>query len=120
MGLKPAAHHRLLKALQEMAEGKIDRLAPGSAKSTFASILSPPWYVGHAPGDRLARSRNILAPSLGLVEVRSAAAVAAWSCDHPHHDAMARGRLGQPAAGRGGPDTWVGLWVRSRKYLKAK
>ena len=48
-------------------------LPPGSAKSTFASILFPPWYLGHAPGDRLARSRNILAPSLGLVEVRDLA-----------------------------------------------
>ena len=39
MGLKPAAHHKLLiQALQEMAEGKIDRLAP------FSQIKPSPRY----------------------------------------------------------------------------
>jgi len=37
---------------------------------------------------------------------RSAAAVAAWSCNHPHHDAMARGRPRRPIAGRGGARLW--------------
>ena len=35
MGLKPAAHHRLLKALQEMAEGKIDRFAARLSQSNL-------------------------------------------------------------------------------------
>src|SRR6516165_3529194 len=73
MGLQPAAHHRLLiQALQETAEGKVDRFAARLSQIN-PSILIPPWYLGHAPGDRLARSRNILAPSLGLVEVRDLA-----------------------------------------------
>ena len=38
-------------------------LPAGSAKSTFVSILFPPWYLGHAPGSRLARARNVLAAS---------------------------------------------------------
>jgi len=35
----------------------------GSAKSTSASILFSPRYLSHAPGSRLARSRNILVAS---------------------------------------------------------
>ena len=31
----------------------------GSAKSTSASILFSPRYLSHAPGDRLARARNV-------------------------------------------------------------
>ena len=38
-------------------------MPPGSAKSTSTSILFSPWYLSHAPGDRLARSRNILTAS---------------------------------------------------------
>jgi predicted phage terminase large subunit-like protein len=50
LGLKPAAHHRLLIAkLQAVAEGKIKRLMvlmpPGSAKSTYASKLFPAWLL---------------------------------------------------------------------------
>jgi hypothetical protein len=54
IGLKSAAHDRLLiRAVQETTEGKIDR---------FAARLSQ-IVIGDAPGDRLARSRNILAAS---------------------------------------------------------
>jgi len=38
-------------------------MPPGSAKSTSASILFSPRYLSHAPGDRLARARNVLAAS---------------------------------------------------------
>ena len=38
-------------------------MPPGSAKSTSASILFSPRYLSHAPGDRLARTRNVLAGS---------------------------------------------------------
>lgn len=49
-GQKPAAHHRLIiKELQAIADGENDRLLlflpPGSAKSTYASILFPAWYL---------------------------------------------------------------------------
>src|SRR6516162_2848894 len=52
LGLRPAKHHRvLIQALQEVAEGKIDRLMvfmpPGSAKSTYTSILFVPWFLAY-------------------------------------------------------------------------
>jgi len=51
----PAAHHRLLiEKLEAVESGKIARLMvfmpPGSAKSTYASILFPPWFLGRNPG----------------------------------------------------------------------
>jgi predicted phage terminase large subunit-like protein len=51
---KPAAHHRLLlEHLEAVEAGVITRLMifmpPGSAKSTYASILFPPWFLGRNP-----------------------------------------------------------------------
>jgi predicted phage terminase large subunit-like protein len=48
---KPAAHHLLLlNRLEAVERGEITRLMifmpPGSAKSTYASILFPPWFLG--------------------------------------------------------------------------
>jgi predicted phage terminase large subunit-like protein len=49
----PAAHHRLIiKKLEQISSGKIDRLAifapPGSAKSTYATVLFPAfWFIQH-------------------------------------------------------------------------
>jgi predicted phage terminase large subunit-like protein len=53
-GFEPAAHHRLLiSKLEAVARGEIDRLAvfmpPGSAKSTYASVLFPPWFLAQNP-----------------------------------------------------------------------
>jgi hypothetical protein len=50
----PAAHHRLLiSKLEAVERGEIPRLMifmpPGSAKSTYASILFPPWFMGRNP-----------------------------------------------------------------------
>src|SRR5215471_11587847 len=61
-GFEPAAHHRLLiDGLERVARGEIKRLAvfmpPGSAKSTYASILFPPYLMARQP------SRSILAVS---------------------------------------------------------
>lgn len=53
--VEPAEHHDLMmQALQAVAEGKIKRLMilmpPGSAKSTYASVVFPTWYMGkYAP-----------------------------------------------------------------------
>ena len=52
--IRPAVHHKLLIAkLEAVARGKIKRLMiflpPGAAKSTYASILFPPWYMGRHP-----------------------------------------------------------------------
>lgn len=53
-GYEPAKHHKLiLDKLVAVTRGEIDRLAifmpPGSAKSTYASILFPAWYFVHHP-----------------------------------------------------------------------
>src|SRR5687768_1813573 len=53
-GFEPARHHRLLiEKLEAVTRGDIDRLAifmpPGAAKSTYASILFAPWYLGNYP-----------------------------------------------------------------------
>jgi predicted phage terminase large subunit-like protein len=49
-GLVPAAHHELLIGrLQDVAERRCDRLMvlmpPGSAKSTYGSVLFPAWFM---------------------------------------------------------------------------
>ncbi len=54
LGLRPAAHHiALLSALGDVAAGRCDRLMvlmpPGSAKSTYASVLFPPWWLSRHP-----------------------------------------------------------------------
>jgi predicted phage terminase large subunit-like protein len=53
-GFKPAAHHRLLIAhLERLLRGEIKRLAvfmpPGSAKSTYGSILFPSYILANNP-----------------------------------------------------------------------
>jgi predicted phage terminase large subunit-like protein len=53
-GQTPAAHHRLLLTeLDNLAKGRIDRLMvlmpPGSAKSTYTSILFPAWWFTQFP-----------------------------------------------------------------------
>jgi predicted phage terminase large subunit-like protein len=54
IGFSPAAHHLLLiDALEALSAGDIERLMifmpPGSAKSTYASILFPPYFLGRHP-----------------------------------------------------------------------
>ena len=61
-GYEPAPHHRLLIArLEAVARGALARLAvfmpPGSAKSTYGSVLFPPWFMAQSSGS------NILASS---------------------------------------------------------
>lgn len=53
-GYVPARHHRLLiEKLEQVSAGTINRLAvfmpPGSAKSTYTSILFPPWLMAQDP-----------------------------------------------------------------------
>lgn len=50
----PAPHHRrLMTELNAVSRGEIDRLMvlmpPGSAKSTFVSVLFPAWYLAQHP-----------------------------------------------------------------------
>ncbi len=54
VGLYPARHHDLLLAhLSAVEHGEIQRLMvlmpPGSAKSTYASMLFPAWYLARHP-----------------------------------------------------------------------
>lgn len=54
LGFRPAAHHALLlDALQKVETGEIPRLMvcmpPGSAKSTYTSVVFPPWFMGRNP-----------------------------------------------------------------------
>src|SRR5689334_11869141 len=54
LGLTPAPHHRrLIAELEAIARGDNDRLLvnmpPGSAKSTYASILFPAWLLAQKP-----------------------------------------------------------------------
>lgn len=57
-GFEPAAHHRLLiSALEDVAAGRTRRLMvlmpPGSAKSTYASVLFPPWWFAQHPASAI-------------------------------------------------------------------
>ena len=62
-GYHPAAHHRLLiSELEKVARGETENLAifmpPGSAKSTYASVLFPPWLLANASWNILAASHT--------------------------------------------------------------
>jgi predicted phage terminase large subunit-like protein len=57
-GQTPAKHHRLLlNELERLSRGEIDRLMvhmpPGSAKSTYSSILLPAWWFTRHPRDSI-------------------------------------------------------------------
>ena len=88
-GFKPAAHHRLLiNRLERVARGEIRRVAvfmpPGSAKSTYASILYPPYVMARRPGSSILavshttelaekwgrRARNLIAEHSATLGVR--------------------------------------------------
>ena len=65
-GLVPAAHHRLMMTeLSAVAAGERDRLMlllpPGSAKSTYASLLFPPWFLARRPGQQVLAVSHTLA-----------------------------------------------------------
>lgn len=54
LGFRPARHHALLlDALERVERGEIERLMvcmpPGSAKSTYTSVVFPSWFLGRNP-----------------------------------------------------------------------
>lgn len=62
--ITPAKHHLIiLETLQRLAEGEIKNLIilapPGSAKSTYASIVFPTWFMGANP------NKNIIMATYG-------------------------------------------------------
>ena len=57
-GQIPAAHHRrLITELEALTTGQTDRLMlllpPGSAKSTYASLVFPPWWFSRHPASSI-------------------------------------------------------------------
>ena len=64
LGFVPATHHRLLIGeLEAVERGEYSRLMvympPGSAKSTYASVIFPAWYLGrHPEGSVIAASHT--------------------------------------------------------------
>lgn len=65
----PARHHELInEALQKVEQGEIKRLMvfmpPGSAKSTYASVVFPSYYMGRNP------HKNIISTSYGSTLAR--------------------------------------------------
>jgi hypothetical protein len=90
-GYEPASHHRLLlDRLERVARGEVKRLAvfmpPGSAKSTYGSILFPPHLMASAPGKSILAASHTteLAEKWGR-KVRNLIAQhgATWACGSP-------------------------------------
>jgi predicted phage terminase large subunit-like protein len=68
-GYRPAAHHlHLVSALEALSDGQYDRLMvlmpPGSAKSTYASVIFPAWWFTQHPRTSVISASH----SLGLAE----------------------------------------------------
>jgi predicted phage terminase large subunit-like protein len=101
-GFEPAAHHRLLiSELEKVARGETPRLAifmpPGSAKSTYTSVLFPAWLLANANWNVLAAShttelaekwgrriRNLVSEhstTLGISLAADSQAAGRWSLD---------------------------------------
>ena len=100
-GFSPARHHKLLiDKLQRVARGDIKKLAfflpPGSAKSTYSSVLFVPWYMASAQGrsviaashttelsERFSRRVRALiqehGPALGIALSEDSQAAGRWS-----------------------------------------
>jgi predicted phage terminase large subunit-like protein len=102
-GYEPAAHHRLLiEKLEALTRGEILRLMicmpPGSAKSSYSSILFPPWFYANNPGAMMIaashttelaekwgrRVRNLIADhcfALGISPSIDSQAAGRWALD---------------------------------------
>ncbi len=99
-GFEPAQHHELIiSKLEAVARGEIRRLAiflpPGAAKSTYSSVLFPPWFLAQRSGasilcascnkrlaDKFGRlSRNLIdehSKTLGYTLAQDSQAVDDW------------------------------------------
>lgn len=119
-GQRPASHHLLLiEQLEALARGSVDRLMvlmpPGSAKSTFVSVLFPAWwYVSHPGTSIIAASHtadlathfgrqvralvNDYAPTLGYGLAAQSRSASRWRTSNGG-DYLATGLLG-PITGR--------------------
>lgn len=82
-----AAHHNLvMRALQDTMETAMGRLMlflpPGSAKSTYASVVFPTWAMGRTPGFR------VILGSYGDELARKHGRKARQICRSPHFGAV--------------------------------
>ena len=134
-GQEPALHHRLLiEKLQAVADGRIDRLMvlmpPGSAKSTYASVLFPAWFLANNPKAALIaashtaelaerfgrRVRNLIAEhsaTLGIYLSADNKAAGRWET-HEGGEYFAAGILG-PITGRRADLVLIDDPVKSRQ-----
>jgi predicted phage terminase large subunit-like protein len=98
-GFRPAKHHRvIIRALEEVNAGKTDRLIltlpPGSAKSTYASVLFPPWYLANHP-------KNLIIAASHTVELAERWGRRVRNLIEEHSDSLNFGiRSDNAAAGR--------------------
>ncbi|MBK9617261.1 MAG: hypothetical protein IPO35_17850 [Uliginosibacterium sp.] len=105
LGFHPAKHHTLLiDALERVERGEIERLMvcmpPGSAKSTYTSVIFPAWFLGRNPAKSVIaashtqelaerfgrRVRNIVAAReygnvFGVCVAEDSAAAGRWDTD---------------------------------------
>jgi predicted phage terminase large subunit-like protein len=103
-GFEPAKHHQLLiSKLEAVVRGEIRRLMvimpPGSAKSTYSSLLFPPWFLAQSPNNRILtashsidlaedwgrKSRNLIkdhSTVLGYTLREDSQAAGHWSTSH--------------------------------------
>jgi predicted phage terminase large subunit-like protein len=83
----PAEHHRLLiQKLEAVERGEIKRLMvfmpPGSAKSTYASVIFPAWYMGRHP------NRDVIQGSYNADLAERFGRRARNTFDSPEHQAI--------------------------------
>lgn len=100
-GFEPAEHHKLIiRELEAIARGENDNLLifapPGSAKSTYVSVLFPAWYLANNPqhnilaathsvefaerwGRRVRNDLNLNALVLGVTPDQTNQAAARWA-----------------------------------------
>jgi hypothetical protein len=69
-GFEPAKHHLLIiNEIESFLEGEDEVLLlfapPGSAKSTYVSVLLPSWYLAKERGTRFGPSPNSPLSALG-------------------------------------------------------
>lgn len=122
-GYEPAAHHLLLNSKLEAVErGEIKNLAifmpPGSAKSTYASILFPPWCLARNPHWNILAASHTLplaekwgrrvrglitahGPTLGLAMSEESHAAGRWALQPPADSLMPGGEYQAAGVGTG-------------------
>ena len=84
----PAPHHRrIIAELGALASGATDRLMlllpPGSAKSTYASLLFPPWYLAANPTHHVIAASHTAGLAQHVTRTHKFESLAAYMEKHP-------------------------------------